>query len=610
MSKAAQVETNAAWKQRYRASCILWAMIAHGNPSRGLVCSDRDGEFQLYAWDVDTGELRRLTDRPTGGVRGVLSPDGESIYYLQDEGGNETGHLVRLPFAGGDPVDLTPDQSPYCALWITGSLSGNLFGAVQVDANGHRLCVFAPGEPPRTIHECKALIGGPTFSYDGEIAVIGAFEGTGSMDSRLVAFDTITGDQLAELWDGEGTGHRLGIFAPCPGDFRMLTSTSRSGFSRPMIWNPCTGERQDLIVDDIPGDVTDWSWAPDGRSVLLGFVNEAVQTLCFYELETDAVTRLDHPVGMFRGYPELAAHIDDERILVTWSDASHPMQLIALDRVTGHRLGTALSVCDNVPPGRPWRSITFTGANGDRVHGWLATPEGEGPFPTILHTHGGPTAVMTSTFAPESQAWLDHGFAYLSVNFHGSTTFGKDFEKSIMGRLGELEVQDLAGAYEWLVENAIAHPRAVFLTGGSYGGYLTLHAIARKPELWAGGMASVAVADWSQMYEDVNEGLRGILRNLLGGTPGETPEAYEKSSPITHAERIQAPILVLQGRNDIRCPARQMEVYEAKLKALGKEISVQWFDAGHGALVQERRIEHQEMKLRFALDVLNKEDSP
>ena len=609
MSKTVDRETNAAWKQRYRTSCILWGKIAHGNPNRGLVCSDRDGVFQLYAWDVGSGELRQLTDRPTGVVRGVLSSDGESIYYLQDEGGNETGHIVRLPFSGGDSVDLTPDQSPYSALWIASSLSASIFGAVLSDTAGHRLCVFAPDEPFRTIYEGKALIGGPTLSHDGEIAVIGAFEGTGSMDSRLVAFDTTTGEQLAELWDGEGTGHRLGIFAPRSGDLRMLTSTSRSGFARPLIWNPCTGQRRDLSMDGIPGDVTDWSWAPDGRSVLLGFVNEAVQTLCFYDLDTDEVTPLDHPAGVFRGYGELAVHIDHERILVAWSDASHPMQLVALDPVTGRRQGTALSVSNSVPAGQPWRSVHFTGANGDLVHGWLATPEGEGPFPMILHTHGGPTAVMTSTFAPESQAWIDHGFAFLTVNFHGSTTFGKDFENSIIGQLGELEVQDLTSAYEWLVENAIADPQAVFLTGGSYGGYLTLHAIARKPELWAGGMASVAVADWSLLYEDSHEGLRGVLRALFAGAPDEKPDVYQKSSPITHVDQIQAPILVLQGRNDIRCPARQMEVYESKLKSLGKDIKVRWFDAGHGAFAQEQRIEHQEMKLRFALDVLNRMNS-
>ena len=606
MSNVLDHQPNEAWKRRFRSSWIAWAKIAPGNPGRGLVCSDRDGVFQLYAWDVASGDLRQLTDRRTGVVRGILSSDGESIYYLQDQAGNETGHFVRIPFCDGEPEDVTPDLPPYSAIWITDSRSGRMLGTTMSDADGHRLCVFAPGESPRTIHRSRKLFVGPAVSYDGELAVIGVLEGTGSMDLQLVAIDVETGEPVAELWDGEGTGHRLGTFAPLPGDFRLLTSTSRSGFARPMIWNPHTGERHDLAVDHIPGDVASWSWNPDGRSVLLSYVHEAAQSLYIYDLEADKVRRLSHPVGMFGGGVELATRIDDDEILITWSDASNPPSLIAPDPVTGQHTHTVLSVASDAPAGRPWRAVRFAGANGDRIHGWLATPDGEGPFPTILHTHGGPTAVMMSGFAPESQAWLDHGFAFLSVNFHGSTTFGKDFEKSIFGRLGELEVEDMAAGYEWLVENSIAQPDAVFLTGGSYGGYLTLHALGTKPDIWAGGMASVAVADWSLMYEDESEPLRGIQHALLGGSPDEAPEVYRKSSPITYAEQVQAPLLVLQGRNDTRCPARQMKVYEEKLKALGKQIDVHWFDAGHGAFAQEQRIEHQEMKLRFALDVLNR----
>jgi dipeptidyl aminopeptidase/acylaminoacyl peptidase len=88
---------------------------------------------------------------------------------------------------------------------------------------------------------------------------------------------------------------------------------------------------------------------------------------------------------------------------------------------------------------------------GDPIHGWLAAPEGEGPFPTILETHGGPTSVETLRFSPSAQARLDHGFAYCTVNYHGSVTFGREFEKSIWGNLEELEVQDMAGAWRRLV---------------------------------------------------------------------------------------------------------------------------------------------------------------
>lgn len=203
-------------------------------------------------------------------------------------------------------------------------------------------------------------------------------------------------------------------------------------------------------------------------------------------------------------------------------------------------------------------------------------------------------------FAPLTESWLEHGFGYLSINFRGSTTFGRDFEKSILGDLGHWEVDDMGAAYEWLVQSGIAHPKQVFLMGGSYGGYLTLLGLGELPELWAGGMATIAIADWRLMYEDQAETLRQYQVALFGGTPEELPEQHERSSPITYADRVRAPLLVIQGSNDTRCPARQMPAYEERMRKPGKQFRLHWFEAGHGSYA----IEHQEMRLEFAYDVL------
>jgi dipeptidyl aminopeptidase/acylaminoacyl peptidase len=245
--------------------------------------------------------------------------------------------------------------------------------------------------------------------------------------------------------------------------------------------------------------------------------------------------------------------------------------------------------------------------SGVAIQAWLALPAGEPPFLTILHAHGGPTSVTTEVFAPSCQAWLDHGFAWMSVNYRGSTTFGREFERAIWGQLGNLEVEDLVAARHWLVAQGLAQTHAIFLTGGSYGGYLTLQTLGKYPDLWAGGMADVAIADWLLMYEDQAETMRGVQRSLFGGTPQEKPEAHMAASPITYAEQVTAPILVIQGRNDTRCPARQMQVYEAKLRSLGKTIEVHWFDAGHVMGNNEQGIDDQERKLRFADQILQRQ---
>lgn len=603
------LEENSNWKQRFRVSSILWARIANLNPKRGLVCTDRDGVQQLYAWCIDTGNLRQLTDRPTGVINGLISADGEYVYYMQDDSGNEIGHFVRVPFSGGLEEDITPDLSPYNSFQIKQSFSGNMLGAWVSEPNGQLLYVFAPGQPPRQIHKTQNLFFGPSLSYGGEIAVIATTEGTNSPDTRLVAYDVHSGDQLAKLWDGEGVTHSLGEFAPLPGDFRMLCTTSKSGDPKPMIWNPCTGERRELNVDDIPGEVSAQIWSKDTKKVVLNQLYQAQQQLYLYDLETDTFTKLHHPDGVIGSDYDIGIFTEDNKILVIWQDPANPPRLIALDGFTGRKLSTMLSVND-VPAGRPWKSITFPSENGAVIHGWLAVPEGLGPFPTVVHTHGGPKAVMDKRYSPESQAWLDHGFAFFSINYHGSTTFGKDFENSILGQLGDLEVQDMVSGYHWLVENKIAQPDAVFLAGESYGGFLTLLAIGKRPEFWVGGMAGRAIADWTLLYADENETMRSFQRAMFGGTPQDKPEAHRRSSPITYAGQIHAPILVIQGDNDTRSPARQMQAFEARLKSLNKHIEVHWADTGHGLHIQEQRLEQLELKLQFAHRILAQKSIP
>ncbi len=170
--------------------------------------------------------------------------------------------------------------------------------------------------------------------------------------------------------------------------------------------------------------------------------------------------------------------------------------------------------------------------------------------------------------------------------------------------MGHWEVEDIAAARNWLVEQGIADPEQILLTGWSFGGYLTLMGLGKRPDLWAGGMAGIAIADWAIQYEDTADTLKAIQVAILGGTPEEKPEVYAKSSPITYADQVAAPVLVIQGRNDTRCPARPMEMYEQKMRSLGNDIEVVWFESGHGSLVVDQEIEHQELMLRFASRVL------
>src|SRR5262249_15751208 len=175
-------------------------------------------------------------------------------------------------------------------------------------------------------------------------------------------------------------------------------------------------------------------------------------------------------------------------------------------------------------------------------------PDGTGPLPSIIEMHGGMATLQRETFAPASQAWLDAGFAYLSVNFRGSSTFGLAFERKVWGDLGHWELEDVVAARTFLIQEGIAQATQVFLTGASFGGYVTLLGIGKYPDLGAGGMAQAPVVGLETLYEMGGGAMRSVQNSFLGGTPQEQPERYKASSALTYVGQVRAPVLILTGR--------------------------------------------------------------
>jgi dipeptidyl aminopeptidase/acylaminoacyl peptidase len=125
--------------------------------------------------------------------------------------------------------------------------------------------------------------------------------------------------------------------------------------------------------------------------------------------------------------------------------------------------------------------------------------------------------------------------------------------------------------------------------------------------LWAGGIAIVAIADWRGMVGDeTTPALRLYAQLLLGGSPATNPDVYRSASPITYAERVQAPLLVIQGRGDTRVPAAQLERYAARVRQTGGDIEVVWFEAGHQLGTRDQRVTWMEAALGLAARALNR----
>jgi dipeptidyl aminopeptidase/acylaminoacyl peptidase len=247
---------------------------------------------------------------------------------------------------------------------------------------------------------------------------------------------------------------------------------------------------------------------------------------------------------------------------------------------------------------------------GGRIHALLRRPRGAdgrvapGPLPLVVDVHGGPTHHDADVFRAYPSAWVDHGYAVVQVNYRGSTGYGTAWRNALEARVGHVELEDVVAVRDHLVAAGIADGDRVVLAGGSWGGYLTLLGLGTYPDRWAAGLAAVPVADYLAAYEDEMEALKAFDRSLFGGSPADVPERYTDSSPLTYVDAVRAPVLILAGENDPRCPIRQIENYVAALQRRPPERAAPYevyrFDAGHGSLVDDERVRQTRAELDFA----------
>ncbi|KAA6214923.1 S9 family peptidase [Streptomyces albofaciens JCM 4342] len=578
------------WEKRFRAPRVSLPEWAEDAPDRSLFVSNATGTYELYAWDRATGEQRQVTDRPNGTTDGTLTPDGEWIWWFSDTDGDEFGVWQRQPFGGGADEPAAPGLEPSYPAGLALGRDGTAVIGRSTDEDGTTIHVVRPGQPPVEIYRHRESAGVGALSHDGSLIAIEHTEHGDAMHSaiRVVRPD---GTTVAELDDTKGGTEELGLsvmgFAPVDGDSRLLVGHQRRGRWEPMIWDPLSGEESALAID-LPGDVGA-DWYPDGAALLVEHEFRARAELWRYEPLTRTLTRVETPTGTISG----ATARPDGAVEFLWSSAAQPPEV---------RSTSGAVVLD--PPGaKAPGSVPVTDAwvegPGGTVHALVQRPAGDGPFPTVFEVHGGPTWHDSDAFASGPAAWVDHGFAVVRVNYRGSTGYGREWTDALKHRVGLIELEDIAAVREWAVSSGLADPERLVLSGGSWGGYLTLLGLGTQPEAWALGLAAVPVADYVTAYHDEMEALKAMDRTLLGGTPEEVPERFEASSPLTYVDAVRAPVYISAGVNDPRCPIRQVENYVDRLKARNHPHEVYRYDAGHGSLVVEERIKQVRLELDF-----------
>jgi dipeptidyl aminopeptidase/acylaminoacyl peptidase len=588
-------EAEARWRARFHAPRISvpeWSIHA---PDANIYVSNASGVWEVYAWDRPTGEHRRVTDRPNGTLHATPSPDGRWIWWFNDTDGDEFGSWVREPFteaAGVTAERAVPDvHDGYPA----GLEIGTRVVAVGVSTDdGSELFAHIGGETTRFYsHDDDAGIA--SMSRDETLLAISHSEHGDSRHPALRVLSTDGFEAVADKWDGEGKGLSALEFSPVAGDSRLLVLHERRGREELLIWDAAADTEQEITLD-LPGEVVA-AWYPDADALLVVHFHQGRSSLYRYALASGELSSLDTPPGRIGG----AGVRPDGTVEYSWSSAAQPTAVRA----------RAADGTDSIllePPGeRAPESAPITDAFvegiGGQIHALVSRPIGapEGPLPTVFSLHGGPHSADEDRFSAYRATWLDAGFAVVEVNYRGSTGYGSAWRDAIEGRPGLTELEDVAAVHDWAVQSGLADPEKCVVSGASWGGYLTLLAVGTQPARWAAGVAGVPVADYVAAYEDEMEQLRSFDRALFGGSPESVPAVYKECSPITYLEAVTAPVMVLAGDNDPRCPIRQIENYLGRLAKREIPFEFYRYDAGHGSLVIAETIKQTSIEVYFAL---------
>jgi dipeptidyl aminopeptidase/acylaminoacyl peptidase len=592
-------DTEARWRARFAAARVSLPNWAHDAPDRNVYVSNASGVFEVYAWDRATDTHRQVTDRPNGTLHATVSPDGEYIWWFADTDGDEFGTWVIEPFAGHPANEPAVEAVPGVRRGYPAGLEiGRRVRAIGVSEDDGTTIFTATGGDPVEIYRNENDAGVAALSRDETLLAIAHSEHGDSRHPALRVLAVHGGATVAEKWDGPGKGLDAVGFSEVPGDQRLLVVHERRGREELLIWDVAADTETELAID-LPGEVAA-DWYPDGSALLVMHTHQGRNTLHRYNIRTGSLSTLRTPPGTIGA----ADARRDGTVEYTWSSAAHPSVVRALftdgtDRVLLRPPG------DAAPQSQPLTDAMVP-TKGGEVHALIARPANapDGPLPTLFALHGGPHAADEDRFSAFRAVWLDAGFAVVHVNYRGSTGYGSAWRDAIEGRPGLTELEDVAAVHAWAVESGLADPARCVVNGASWGGYLALLALGTQPSLWAAGVGTVPVADYLAAYEDEMEPLRAFDRALFGGSPAELPDRYRECSPLTYVEQVRAPVLVVAGENDPRCPIRQIDNYLERLAALEADYQVYRFDAGHGSLVVAETVKQTAIEVNFVRSAL------
>lgn len=580
---------NANWARRYTATRIGFPVWSNAAPDRLGVVTNRGGAWQAWAHDRSTGAWRQASDERVGVEEVLVAPDGRLVWF-RDDTGAETGGWVAQEFEGG-PIEALLPGLP--SGWSLGLSFGGERVAAGLEVDGEYRIFVVDGDDMRLIlatpQPCglgaEYPAGRAGLSPDGRVLALRHTDHGDILRPAIRILDAGTGDVVAELDD---TPRRLEAAAWSPDSTQLALTNELADRVRPSLWS-VDGGRRDLAVD-LPGDVYPVDWFPDDGTLLVR-----------HELEGHGeLHRLDPGTGMTEPLAVPRGDLTEARVRPDGEVWFHTSDSITPPRILDLRGSEPVTSPDDPPPaGRRYRSVWATNPHGDRIHAFVVEPDGDRPFPLVLSVHGGPEWNERDAFDPETQAFVDAGYAVALPNYRGSAGYGFTHREALVGNVCWTESEDLMAVLDTLTHDGTADPDRVFWSGWSWGGCLACFNAGVNPDRFRAIFAGIPTGDFVAAHWASAPELQAWDDAVYRGSPDDVPEAYARSDPMTYVAAVRSPTIVVAGEHDPRCPLEGITPWIEAVRANGTEVEVHLYPAGHHANDMGDQVAHLAKVLAF-----------
>jgi dipeptidyl aminopeptidase/acylaminoacyl peptidase len=578
-------------------SSVVADIAADG--SELLVRCDDTGSMQVYrvgARGENRVQLTSLTE-PVSAARYV--PGTDDVVIAVDRGGNENYQLWLVNVYGGDPRPLVVEENIKHDLGDV-SRDGRLIAFTSTKRNGVDIDVYVLDRSDGITR--SVLEGGwnrvEAFSPDGRWLTVMRLDGSYAISDDLLLVDLATGD-VRTIVARDGPGATLSpTWYPDSSGFLFSTDAGRDVAS---IARYDMGSSSWRYVLETEWD-SEATLSSDGRSVLVFHAEDAVTRLQLRDGVSLAHVR-DIPLpGVGTGFglplvPRPYLSPDGATALLSYTTTATPMTPTRIDIGVG--TAVPLLPVDQVVPAElvAPELQKIASFDGEPITYFLYRPAAENP-PVVMVVHGGPEARFAPRYDPFIIRLVAEGIAVAAPNVRGSAGWGRRFVSLDDRRLRLDSVRDLTAVHASLAELGVDASR-VAVIGASYGGYMTLAALAFYPDLWAAGIATVGISSLLTFLENTSP-YRRRFREVEYGFLDTDRDFLIAASPMTHVDQIRASLMLIHGANDPRVPVGEARQLHASLVARGVESELLIYDdEGHGLAKRANRLDASPRMLAF-----------